>query len=275
LNRFLGLPTDAGLHAVGGVGGVGGLSGLAAGGRGLAGAGARDFRPMSPAANRAVGWDVRRGFNGYGWYSRGWYGRYPFAWRPAAWFRADAWAYCTWPFLGAWFGYGGAAPIYYNYGDNFIYDGGNVYYGDQSLGTASQYYDQVSDLAGSGAEPEADAADWLPLGVFSLVEDGQKQPSLVFQLAVNKAGTIRGNCSKPDQAFVGVVQGAVDKEKQLAAWTVGDDKETVYETGLYNLTKDEAPALVHRGPDKTEQRLLVRMKESDNPRPAGDVDANQ
>ena len=279
LNHFLSLPTDAGLHAVGGVGGLGALG---AGPRGLAGAGtpgARDFRYLSPAANRAAGWDVRRGFNGYGWYSRSWYGRYPGCWQPAAWYRANlaagAWAYCTWPFLGAWFGYGGAAPIYYNYGNNFLYSGGNVYYDGQPLGTASQYYDQLSGLAGSGAEPEADASDWLPLGVFSLVESGQKQPSLVFQLAVNKAGTIRGNCSQPDQEFVGVVNGAVDKEKQLAAWTVGDDKQTVYETGLYNLTKDEAPALVHRGPDQTEQWLLVRMKESDNPQPAGAPDANQ
>ena len=271
LNRFLGLPTDAGLHAVGGL--AGGLP--AAGAVGAA----RDFRYMSPAMSRAQGWDVRRGFTGYGWYSRGWYGRYPGCWRPAAWYRADlaagAWAFCSWPYLGAWFGYGGAAPIYYNYGDNFYYDGGSVYYEGQPIGTAAQYYDQVSNLAASGPEPQPDSADWLPLGVFSLVENGQQQPALVFQLAVNKAGTIRGNCSKPDQSFVGVVNGAIDKEKQLAAWTVGDDKQTVYETGLYNLTKDEATALVHRGPDQTEQWLLVRIKESDNPQPAAGADAVQ
>lgn len=65
------------------------------------------------------------------------------------------------------------------------------------------------------------------------------------------------------------MRGAVDKERQRAAWTVGDDEQTVYETGLYNLTKDEAPALVHRAADKTEQWLLVRVKQPDN-RPAGE-----
>ena len=44
----------------------------------------------------------------------------------------------------------------------------------------------------------------------------------------------------------------IDKKTQRAAWTVGDNKENVIETGIYNLTKDEAPALVHFGKDKTE-----------------------
>ena len=35
------------------------------------------------------------------------------------------------------------------------------------------------------------------------------------------------------------------------------------ETGIYNLTKDEAPTLVHFGKDKTEQWLLVRVKQDD------------
>ena len=33
--------------------------------------------------------------------------------------------------------------------------------------------------------------------------------------------------------------------------------------GLYNLTKDEAPCLIHFGKDKTEQWLLVRMQKPD------------
>jgi hypothetical protein len=37
----------------------------------------------------------------------------------------------------------------------------------------------------------------------------------------------------------------------------------VIETGIYNLTKDEAPALVHFGADRTEQWVLVRIKKDD------------
>ena len=57
--------------------------------------------------------------------------------------------------------------------------------------------------------------------------------------------------------------GSVDKQTQRVAFTVGDNKDTVVETGLYNLTKDEAPALIHVGKDKTEQWLLVRLKNQD------------
>ena len=33
------------------------------------------------------------------------------------------------------------------------------------------------------------------------------------------------------------------------------------ETGLYNLTQDESPALIHIGKDKTQQWTLVRLKQ--------------
>ena len=193
-------------------------------------------------------------------------------WRPAAWYgaglAAGAWGWASWPMMGAWFGYGGAAPYYYDYGNNITYNDGNVYYDGQMAGTTADYYNQASTLANAGATADPDDKNWLSLGVFSFIQADAKQPSLVFQLAVNKSGVVRGNCLKPDKDFVGVVQGSVDKKKQRVAWTVGDDKQTVYDTGLYNLTQDEAPALVHHGKDKTEQWLMVRMKQSDNPAPA-------
>ena len=49
------------------------------------------------------------------------------------------------------------------------------------------------------------------------------------------------------------------------AWTVGGGKGIVVETGLYNLTQDDSTALVHFGPDKTQQDVLVRMQQ-----PGGD-----
>ena len=44
-------------------------------------------------------------------------------------------------------------------------------------------------------------------------------------------------------------------------WTVGDNKVVIVETGLYNLTKDESTALVHLTADRTENYLLVRIKQ--------------
>ena len=78
---------------------------------------------------------------------------------------------------------------------------------------------------------------------------------------MNKEGIIRGNYTDTETNKTQVIKGAVDKKTQRVAFTVGDNTSNLIETGLYNLTKDEAPALVHIGEDKTEQWLLVRLKQ--------------
>jgi hypothetical protein len=57
------------------------------------------------------------------------------------------------------------------------------------------------------------------------------------------------------------VYGSVDKKAQRAAWTIGKKSERVFEAGIFNLTKQEAPVLVHFGTKRTEQWLLVRMEQ--------------
>ena len=57
--------------------------------------------------------------------------------------------------------------------------------------------------------------------------------------------------------------GSLDKQTQRVAFTAGDYKNTVFETGLNNLTKNEAPLLIHYGQDRTEQWLLVRLQNKD------------
>ena len=46
----------------------------------------------------------------------------------------------------------------------------------------------------------------------------------------------------------------------MLAFGDGQNTDTVLETGIYNLTQDSAPALMHFGKEKTENRLLVRME---------------
>jgi hypothetical protein len=273
MSRLNNLPTDTGMTSFGSAAERRRLAASRSTGETAASrpAAASGFHLLSPATNRAQGGAVRSNFPGYGWYGRGWHQRFAGSWWPTGWYQPNlgAWAWTTWSVLGPWLGYADTSPVFYNYGDNFVYDGDNVYFAGEPLGSAADYYGETGKLARGGAEPDPAASDWLPLGVFSLVRIGQPNPTLIFQLAVNKAGTLRGNCSQPDETFRGVVSGAVDKEKQRVAWTVGGDDQTVYETGLYNLTKDEAPALVHRAADKTEQWLLVRIKQPENP-PAGE-----
>ena len=85
-----------------------------------------------------------------------------------------------------------------------------------------------------------------------------------MQLAVDKQGIIRGNYTDTSTNDNQVIQGSVDKQTQRVAFTIGDKKQDVIETGLYNLTKDEAPCLIHFGQERTEQWLLVRIKQPSN-----------
>ena len=89
----------------------------------------------------------------------------------------------------------------------------------------------------------------------------QTTSDVSIQLAINKEGIIRGNYTDNKTNKNQVIQGSLDKQTQRVSFTVGDNKTDVIETGLYNLTKDEAPCLLHFGAERTEQRLLVRLKQ--------------
>ena len=84
-----------------------------------------------------------------------------------------------------------------------------------------------------------------------MVQGEQSDGNDVFQLAVNKAGTIRGNYYNVLSDITQPVYGSVDKKTQRAAWTVGDRKEPVYEVGFANLTKSETTMMVHFGKELT------------------------
>lgn len=155
-----------------------------------------------------------------------------------------------------------SAPVYYDYGNTVTYQDNSVYVNGQQAGTAEQYYDEATNLAASGAQAAAPTdGEWLPLGVFALTKSGQTQSNVTIQLAVNKQGVIRGNYTHTATDKTDLIQGSVDKQTQRIAFTVGKNTTNIVETGLYNLTKDEAPCLIHFGSDRVEQWLLVRLKQ--------------
>jgi hypothetical protein len=111
----------------------------------------------------------------------------------------------------------------------------------------------------AGTSPQNE--DWLPLGVFAVVaEPTQTQADKVVQLAVNKEGVIRGNLQDALTDKVVPVSGAIDKQSQRVAMKIEGIDNVVVETGLYNLTNDEVPVLVHFGPDRQESRTLMRLQ---------------
>ena len=84
---------------------------------------------------------------------------------------------------------------------------------------------------------------------------------MTFQIAVNKAGIVRGNYFNTGDNNVQPIEGAVDKKTQRITWVVKDKDKIIFDTGLYNLTKDETTVLVHFSKDKSEQWTLVRLKQ--------------
>jgi hypothetical protein len=202
---------------------------------------------------------LRAGYGHYGCFGDSWWPQYPNAWRAAAWVGAAAWASSTWGSCSSFCGYP-AEPVYYDYGTNVVYEGDSVYVNGDSVGTQEQYAEQAIQLADTGKQAEASKEEeWLPLGVFAMTQGERTDSNDLFQLAVNKAGIIRGNFHNILSDTTVPVYGSVDQKTQRAAWTVGDKKEPIYEAGFANLTKPETTMMVHFGKAKSQQWTLVRI----------------
>ena len=113
------------------------------------------------------------------------------------------------------------------------------------------------------SDEQAEEVEWLPLGVFALTQEGASESNLMLQLAVSKDGIVAGELYNESTDVTHPVEGSVDNKTQRAAWTPidGSNKGIVMETGIYNLTKDEATALVHFGKDQTQTWQMVRLDE--------------
>jgi hypothetical protein len=181
------------------------------------------------------------------------------AWRINAPYRWAAWGAMT-GWLGA--GYGWTEPVPYSYGENVYYEDNSVYYGDQPVATAEEYAQQAETIIASAPEIAPEKADWLPLGVFALTQDGQKSgpdPTLFLQLAISKEGVISGTLHNTATESTQTVEGLADKSTQRVAWAVEGTTRPIMETGIANLTSDTAPALVHFADGQTQQWLMVHL----------------
>jgi hypothetical protein len=167
----------------------------------------------------------------------------------------------NWATCSSYCGYP-AEPVYYDYGSNVVYEGDSVYVNAEPVGTQEQYAQQAITIADTGKQAQATKEEeWLPLGVFAMVQGEQTNGNDLFQLAVNKAGVIRGNYYNPLSDTTLPVYGSVDKKTQRAAWTVGDKKEPIYEVGFANLTKPETTMMVHFGKNRSQQWTLIRVEQ--------------
>lgn len=222
---------------------------------------------VTPAQLAERGDMVRNAYRYPGVFNSGWWRAHPNAWRYGAWGNDWAWGATGWPAIAGWWGMPvDVAPVPYDYGNNITYQNDTVYYGSQPMGSSVAYYQEAQTLAESppilsGKKNQSSATDWKPLGVYSLVQGEQSNTNMMFQLAVNKDGIIKGNYYNALTDETKPVSGAVDKKNMRAAWIIGDNKNVVYDTGLSNLLKEQSPILVHLGKDKTEQWTLVKLQQ--------------
>ena len=55
-----------------------------------------------------------------------------------------------------------------------------------------QYTESVASIAADVPQVDADATEWLPLGVFALTNSSGVDPTMYVQLAVSKEGVLEG-----------------------------------------------------------------------------------
>jgi len=259
--------------------------------RPIAGANLTNRAALSPV--RAHHWNNWAGNVRHGWHHNHWFHScfnnrfwanhfvgFPWArchywWGARPW--GDWWGCPTWSSYQTWFpSWGWNDPCYYDYGGNVVFSSGYVYVNGQPIAAADDYAASALDLA-TVPEPvnPDEAAEWLPLGTFAVaMGEDDKDPTRVIQLAVDREGIMSGTMYNKVTEQTYAVQGRVDKQTQRVAFTIGDSKEVVFETGIYNLTQQQTPLLA-QGDGRTETYLLLRLdppnSDGSNPgQPAGD-----
>ncbi len=234
---------------------------------------------IAPAVRAARGADVRAHFRHPSLFTTQWFQDHPGAWKPEKWARTGAtpgasdaaWHDVDWAGLIHWLGWN-IRPISFNYGVNIKIHDGVVFRVDRPLeerplALEADYYGRALALARTNPADPKGAGEWLPLGVFALVREGQTDAHAVLHLAINKAGMIGGNYYNTQTKKEYLLHGAVDKATQRVAGIPGDQKEMVFEVGLYNLTLDTTPVLAFFAKDNIQQWLLVQLKLPEEPKP--------
>ena len=157
----------------------------------------------------------------------------------------------------------------YDYGVNVVYEGDDVYVDGKRQASAKEYSQQAITLANTSEEqppapmPPEDGqqAEYLPLGVWAMVQEEKGDAYMFFQISIDKDGVVTGAFKNLLSGETSPISGQVDKKTQRVAWKIGSNSSTVIETGLQNLTQEVASCLVHFGTDTTQTWLLVRLRD--------------
>lgn len=165
--------------------------------------------------------------------------------------------------MTGWLTGGGGQPVYYDYGTTLYYEGDDVYYEGEVIATADEYAEQALAIASNVPEVDPENVEWMPLGIFALTQkDGSVEDSTLFmQLAVSKEGIIAGTFQNTATGKSQEVEGTIDTQSQRAAWGPVGESWPIMETGVYNLTENEADTLLHFEDGQTQQWTMARLDE--------------
>ena len=132
------------------------------------------------------------------------------------------------------------------------------------LCTTDEYAAQAQTIASSVPEVAPSDVEWMPLGVFALSDnDGSAEDSTLFiNLAISKQGIIAGTFQNTATGKSFEVEGTIDQKTQRAAWGPVGESWPIMETGVFNLTENEAGALVHFEDGQTQQWTMFRMDDA-------------
>ena len=170
---------------------------------------------------------------------------------------ANWWAPATWAAASNWADWGYSEPLYY--------DSGYAYYPSDST-TSTQAYqgNTMQQPQATATAQNTSTGDWMPLGVFALTKEGDKNatPTMYLQLALNKDGNIGGTYYNSTSDVSYPVEGTADKDTQQVAWKMSNNaKSPILQTGLYNLTQDQTPVKVNFANGSSQNWLMVRLKQ--------------
>jgi hypothetical protein len=219
-------------------------------------------------------------FSGPKPFTPAWYANHPTAWKVAHPYTQPG-VVVTWASLVTWLGLPSTATPgtgdYQGYTETMIYtteDGttltsieATVYSNNADQQQQAKHAAQVA----SNGDTVENNAQWMPLGVFGLVANGQIQSNVTMQLNVSKNGTIRGTYYDLLSNTTQTMKGSVDKVNRRAAWSISTNPTVVFETNLNNLTNNTGWVNIYHGNKQTQKATLVQMNTvaNENPNTSG------
>ncbi len=169
-----------------------------------------------------------------------WYSAHPNAWHlthP----HADAWTVATWTAASRWVGVT-SRPVAYTFRE----------------GEAAKA-DQATKLANSDIKTD-ESTEWLPVGVFAILREGQTDSNAMLQLSVSPEGALKGSYYDLLTDSGHSLKGSVNKQTQLVGFSIGESKGAVWETSLNSLTASQAQVTVYFNTGRSQKWALVRME---------------